>query len=61
VAQSVKRNKVECIKLLESVHGLLYAIVGIHIKSGTTEILPPVILNHIGRFTEYACVTVKKV
>ncbi|KAF7362818.1 ATPase-AAA-core domain-containing protein [Mycena venus] len=50
--QSVKRNKVECIQLLESVHGLLYTIVDIHIKSGTMEILPPIILNHIGRFTE---------
>ncbi|KAJ6572399.1 hypothetical protein DFH09DRAFT_1152872 [Mycena vulgaris] len=50
--QNARRNKVECIQLLESVHGLLYAIINVHIQSGTTGILPPVMLKHIGRFTE---------
>ncbi|KAJ6549262.1 hypothetical protein DFH09DRAFT_1087018 [Mycena vulgaris] len=50
--QNARRNKVECIQLLESVHGLLYAIANVHIQSGTTGILPPVMLTHIGRFTE---------
>ncbi|KAJ6463290.1 hypothetical protein DFH09DRAFT_1227335 [Mycena vulgaris] len=50
--QNARRNKVECIQLLESVHGLLYAIVNVHIQSGTTGILPPMMLKHIGRFTK---------
>ncbi|KAJ7087488.1 hypothetical protein C8R44DRAFT_893193 [Mycena epipterygia] len=50
--QNVKRNKDECIFLMENIHGILYAIVDLHIKSETTGSLPPAILDHIGKFTE---------
>ncbi|KAJ7108216.1 hypothetical protein C8R44DRAFT_744162 [Mycena epipterygia] len=52
--QNVKRNKDECLQLIENIHGILYAIIDLHIKSETAGSLPPVILNHIGKFTEYS-------
>ncbi|KAJ7103913.1 hypothetical protein C8R44DRAFT_988069 [Mycena epipterygia] len=52
VVQSVKRNKDECIQLVENIHGILYAIINLHIKSKTTGSLPPVMLDHVGKFTE---------
>ncbi|KAJ7488020.1 P-loop containing nucleoside triphosphate hydrolase protein, partial [Mycena latifolia] len=50
--QSVKRNREECIQLMENIHDLLYTIVNIHIKSTTTGSLPPAILHHLGIFSE---------
>ncbi|KAJ7089102.1 hypothetical protein C8R44DRAFT_958249 [Mycena epipterygia] len=50
--QNVKRNKDECILLVENIHGILYAIIDLHIKSETVQSLPPVILDHIGKFTD---------
>ncbi|KAJ7110952.1 hypothetical protein C8R44DRAFT_742726 [Mycena epipterygia] len=50
--QNVKRNKDECIQLIENIHGILYAIIDLHIKSETAGRLPPVILEHIGKFTD---------
>ncbi|KAJ7100462.1 hypothetical protein C8R44DRAFT_747510 [Mycena epipterygia] len=50
--QNVKRNKDECILLIENIHGILYAIIDLHIKSETAGGLTPVILDHIGQFTE---------
>ncbi|KAJ7105549.1 hypothetical protein C8R44DRAFT_745713 [Mycena epipterygia] len=52
--QNVKRNKEECIQLIENIHGILYAIIDLHIKSETAGSLPPVILDYIGKFTEYS-------
>ncbi|KAJ7104939.1 P-loop containing nucleoside triphosphate hydrolase protein [Mycena epipterygia] len=50
--QNVKRNKEECILLMENIHGILYAIIDLHIKSETVGRLPPVILSHTGKFTD---------
>ncbi|KAJ7103925.1 hypothetical protein C8R44DRAFT_945403 [Mycena epipterygia] len=49
--QNVKRNKDECIQLVENIQGILYTIIDLHITSDTRS-LPPAILNHIGKFTE---------
>jgi hypothetical protein len=51
--QNVKRNRHECICLMENIHKILYAIVNLHIKSETTGSLHPATLDHIGNFTEY--------
>ncbi|KAJ7714295.1 hypothetical protein B0H14DRAFT_2644495 [Mycena olivaceomarginata] len=50
--QTVKKNKEECVRLLEDIHGVLYAIIDLHIKSETPGSIPPTILHYIGRFTE---------
>ncbi|KAF8185372.1 hypothetical protein K438DRAFT_2020105 [Mycena galopus ATCC 62051] len=47
--QDVQRNRDTCIDLLESIHGLLYAIITAQMKS---EMLSPAILHNIGRFSE---------
>ncbi|KAJ7828472.1 P-loop containing nucleoside triphosphate hydrolase protein, partial [Mycena olivaceomarginata] len=52
VAKNVKRNKSECARLLENVHQVLYAIINLHIKSETTGLLPPSMMDHIGTFME---------
>ncbi|KAJ7131190.1 hypothetical protein C8R44DRAFT_731450 [Mycena epipterygia] len=51
-SQNVKRNKDECIRLMENIHAILYAITNLHIKSETVGSLPPAITDHIGKFTE---------
>ncbi|KAJ7486552.1 hypothetical protein FB451DRAFT_1534404, partial [Mycena latifolia] len=48
----VKKNKEDCIQLLEDVYWLLSAIINLHIQSETKGNLPPAILNHLGKFTE---------
>jgi hypothetical protein len=50
----VKKNKHECIQLMEPIHQVLYAIIDLHIKSETPGSLPPTTLHHIGEFTEQA-------
>ncbi|KAJ7459374.1 hypothetical protein FB451DRAFT_1563731 [Mycena latifolia] len=50
--QKVKRNKDECVRLMENIHGLLYTIISLHIESETRGSVPPTTLNHIGKFTE---------
>ncbi|KAJ7466390.1 hypothetical protein FB451DRAFT_1485262 [Mycena latifolia] len=50
--QHVKKNKEDCIQLLEDVYRLLCAIVNLHLKSETKGNLPPATLIHIGKFTE---------
>ncbi|KAJ7462873.1 hypothetical protein FB451DRAFT_1494903 [Mycena latifolia] len=50
--QNVKRNKDDCIQLLENVYQLLYAIINLHIKSETKGSLDPATLDHVGKFTE---------
>ncbi|KAJ7799786.1 hypothetical protein B0H13DRAFT_1932952 [Mycena leptocephala] len=51
--QTVKQNKNECSQLMEQTYELLNAILIVHIKSDTGGALPPSVLNHIGKFTEY--------
>lgn len=51
--QNVKRNKQDCVELVENIHQLLYAIVNLHTKSDTLGSLSPAILHHMGNFIEY--------
>ncbi|KAJ7462867.1 hypothetical protein FB451DRAFT_1494899 [Mycena latifolia] len=50
--QDVKRNKDDCIQLLENVYQLLSAIISLHIKSETKGSLDPATLDHVGKFTD---------
>jgi hypothetical protein len=50
--QNVKRNKEECIQLMESVQQIVHAIIHLVIKSETVGSLPPARLFHVGKFTE---------
>ncbi|KAJ6505219.1 hypothetical protein C8R45DRAFT_1181309 [Mycena sanguinolenta] len=50
--QNVKRNRNECIQLMESVPQVLYAIVEVHIKSEAIGSVPPAMLDAVGEFTE---------
>ncbi|KAJ7119692.1 hypothetical protein C8R44DRAFT_853775 [Mycena epipterygia] len=50
--QNVKRNKDECIQLMENIHHILYALINLQIKSETAGSLPPATLYHVGKFTE---------
>ncbi|KAJ7144220.1 hypothetical protein C8R44DRAFT_865186 [Mycena epipterygia] len=52
LVQNVKKNKEECIKLMENVHELLYAVVNIHVKAGTPSSLPPATLSAFGELTK---------
>jgi hypothetical protein len=38
---------------MEQIHELLNAIIILHTKSDTGGVLPPTVLNQIGKFTEY--------
>ncbi|KAJ6596254.1 hypothetical protein DFH09DRAFT_1272770 [Mycena vulgaris] len=49
--QTAKKNKNECIELMELIHEVVYVIIDLHIKSGGEE-FPPSILNQMGEFTE---------
>ncbi|KAF7362623.1 hypothetical protein MVEN_00611300 [Mycena venus] len=50
--QGVKRNKEECIQLMEDIQGILYAIIQLHIKSETKESLPPAMLHDLGKLAQ---------
>ncbi|KAJ7482419.1 hypothetical protein FB451DRAFT_1364518 [Mycena latifolia] len=49
---NVKKNKEDCIQLLENVYQLLCAIVNLHIKSEIKGDLPPATLDHVGKFMQ---------
>jgi hypothetical protein len=42
---------------LEQTHKLLNAIINLHIMSDTGGDLPPSVLNHLGKFTEFSSCT----
>ncbi|KAJ7081417.1 P-loop containing nucleoside triphosphate hydrolase protein [Mycena epipterygia] len=52
LVQNVKKNKEECIQLMENVHELLYAVVNLHMKARTASSLPPATLSAFGELTE---------
>ncbi|KAJ7146595.1 hypothetical protein C8R44DRAFT_845687 [Mycena epipterygia] len=52
LVQNAKKNKDDCIQLMENVHQVLYAIINLHIKFGTGSSLPPATLYNLGRLTE---------
>ncbi|KAJ7801047.1 P-loop containing nucleoside triphosphate hydrolase protein, partial [Mycena olivaceomarginata] len=49
--QAVKQNKDSCVQLMEQTYTLINAIIVIH-GSATSGVLPPTILENIGKFTE---------
>jgi hypothetical protein len=51
--QTVNQNKNECSQLMEQIYELLNAILIAHIKSDKGAELPPSVLTHIGKSTEY--------
>ncbi|KAJ7742027.1 hypothetical protein B0H16DRAFT_1728275 [Mycena metata] len=51
--QNAKKNKDECIQLMELVYQVLPAIANLHIKSETPESLPASTMDHLRKFTEY--------
>ncbi|KAJ7354244.1 hypothetical protein DFH08DRAFT_804162 [Mycena albidolilacea] len=50
--ENVKSNKLECIQLLEDAHGVIYAIINLHLKSDPPGNFPVSMLGHIAKFTE---------
>ncbi|KAJ6572539.1 hypothetical protein DFH09DRAFT_1277443 [Mycena vulgaris] len=52
VVQTVKKNRDDCAQMLEQIHGLIYAIIRLHITSDTGSELPPDMLYNLGKFTE---------
>ncbi|KAF8214715.1 hypothetical protein K438DRAFT_1927030 [Mycena galopus ATCC 62051] len=50
--QNVKRNKSECVQLIDNIHHILYAIINLHLKSETLGALPLSMLSEIGKFME---------
>ncbi|KAF7359950.1 hypothetical protein MVEN_00721800 [Mycena venus] len=50
--ETVKKNKRTSIELMEQTHELLNAIIILHVESDTSGVLPPSVLNHVGKFTE---------
>ncbi|KAJ7722345.1 hypothetical protein B0H16DRAFT_1473449 [Mycena metata] len=50
--QNVKRNKDQCLQLVESIYPVLFAIVRIHLESKTVGSLPPAILEDVAEFTD---------
>jgi hypothetical protein len=50
--QMIKRSKSVCVKMLEQIHQLLYAIMQLHLTSNTVGELTPKMLNNLGQFTE---------
>ncbi|KAJ7719507.1 hypothetical protein B0H16DRAFT_1795271 [Mycena metata] len=50
--ETIKQDKNNCAELMEHIHQLLNAIVGVYIKSDTGAELPPSVLNQIAKFTE---------
>ncbi|KAJ7205248.1 hypothetical protein GGX14DRAFT_397792 [Mycena pura] len=50
--ENVKRNKAECAQLMADIHGLLYAIINLHLTSETVGSLAPAVLEDIGKFAQ---------
>ncbi|KAJ7154909.1 hypothetical protein C8R43DRAFT_1186258 [Mycena crocata] len=49
---TVQQNKTDCVQMMEQVHELLYAIIGLHITSETGGELSPATLSNVGKFAE---------
>ncbi|KAJ7115041.1 hypothetical protein C8R44DRAFT_984308, partial [Mycena epipterygia] len=52
LVQNVKKNKEQCIQLMDNINQVLYTVVNFLVKSGTESSLPPAVLNNLGRLTE---------
>ncbi|KAJ6464348.1 hypothetical protein C8R45DRAFT_1107256 [Mycena sanguinolenta] len=51
-AENIKRNKEDCVRLMEQVHPILCAIIDLHVKSDSGNVLPPATLDHLGAFVQ---------
>jgi hypothetical protein len=60
VSQTIKQNKNNCTELLEQAYELLNVVLMVHLKSDTGGALPPSMLSHIGKFTEYVACSVTR-
>ncbi|KAJ7333965.1 P-loop containing nucleoside triphosphate hydrolase protein [Mycena albidolilacea] len=49
---NAKKNKIECVQLLEDTHAVLYTIINLHLQSDMPESFPPSMVDQIGKFTE---------
>ncbi|KAF8123378.1 hypothetical protein K438DRAFT_1137146 [Mycena galopus ATCC 62051] len=56
LVQKVKRNREECIHLMEDIHGLLCAILCLHMKSESLECPGAEALEYLSQFTEHVSV-----
>ncbi|KAJ7478250.1 hypothetical protein FB451DRAFT_1086906, partial [Mycena latifolia] len=52
VVQTIRHNEDECIKMLEQINELLYAVLRLHITSDPPGELSPIMLSNLGRFIE---------
>lgn len=52
VLQGVKRNREECIQLMEDIQSVLYAIIIHHMKSEPKGSLPPAMLHDLGNLAQ---------
>ncbi|KAJ7446976.1 hypothetical protein FB451DRAFT_1412038 [Mycena latifolia] len=50
--QNVRKNREECIKLMEDIYRLLCGLVSLHFNSEPRGNLAPATLQHVGEFTE---------
>ncbi|KAJ7774021.1 P-loop containing nucleoside triphosphate hydrolase protein [Mycena metata] len=50
--ETIKQDKSDCAELMEHIHQLLNAIIGVYIKSDTGAELSPSVLNQMAKFTE---------
>ncbi|KAJ7881454.1 hypothetical protein B0H13DRAFT_2278531 [Mycena leptocephala] len=50
--QNVQQHKNECFELMEQTHGCLLSIITLHLESNTGGELPPIMIKHIGNFTQ---------
>jgi hypothetical protein len=57
---AIKQNENNCTVLLEQTYKLLNVALMVHVKSDTAGELPPSVLHHIGKFTEYVTCPVTK-
>jgi hypothetical protein len=53
LSRTIKQNKNDRADLMEKTESLLSAIIIAYITSDTGGELPPIVMKHIGRFTEY--------
>ncbi|KAJ7035317.1 P-loop containing nucleoside triphosphate hydrolase protein, partial [Mycena alexandri] len=52
MVETIKQDKNDCAELMEYIHQLLNAIMGVYIESDTGAELPPSVLNQVAKFTE---------
>ncbi|KAJ7887872.1 P-loop containing nucleoside triphosphate hydrolase protein [Mycena olivaceomarginata] len=53
--ENAKKYKEESLRVMEDIHGVIYAILECHIKSESAGSLPPVMLDELGKFTQTLC------